>query len=394
MRKASSTIVIGLCMLAVVVVVAGLAVGPRLIVRDRPATIVAVSGTVLYRPARGSDWITARSGMPLKRGDQLLTVPPDGKATVHMDDGSVGFVLETDSLLTWTAGWNVLRLAASDGVYLSHGSLIAVAQKEVPKARTRFRVETEAAEVAIQGTTLAVQVLKEAPTARVQSLEGEVKVRAKLAAAALYSPDGQRLSVRETVLGDNQTLLVHVDAPSAESRTLPGRVGRVVDDETGVGQQGVVVDVVGSPGLFAVTDADGYFAIEGAAADSELMLVGTSETAQGNLELRLDVGHVTGRVIDQETGEAIARASVVPLELPALATETGADGSFVLHELPVGTHSVSVAVAGYAGAAAAITVEPHMAGSLPDIEMMSLALLSRVFMPTILKNYVQYVQYP
>lgn len=388
MRRGSMRIVVGLCVLAVVVV--GLVVGPRLIVRDRPATIVYVSGTVLFRSARSPEWVTARSGTSLRRGDQLLTLPPDGRATVHMDDGSVGFSLEADSLLTWTAGWNVLRLAASDGVYLSHGSLIAIAQKEMPKARTRFRIDMEAAEVAIQSTKLAVQVLKEAPTARVQSLEGEVRVRAKLEAAALYSPDGQRLSVRETVLSDNETLLVHVDGSSAQSRTLPGRVGRVVDAETVAGREGAVVDVVGSPGLFAITDADGYFAITGAAADSELMVVGATDKAQGDLELRLDVGHVTGRVIDATTGEPIANARVAPIKYPALVTETGPDGSFVLHELPLGTHALSVAVSGYAGMAAAVTVDSQMVVSVPDIEMLSEGALERLFMPTVLKDYVQY----
>lgn len=392
MRRASKRMIItlGLCLLAVLVVLVGLTVGPHLVVRDRPATIAEVSGTVLYSSARDSQWLMAKVGMPLRRGDQLLTVPPHGRATVHLDNGIVGFSLEPDSLLTMTAGWNVLRQAASDGVYLSHGSLFAIAQKELPNALTSFHVDTEAAEVAIESTMLVVQVLKDEPTTRVSSMEGEVRVRAKPNAAVLYRPDAQRLSAREAVLSSNETLLVHMESPDVRPSTLRGCLGRVVDAETGVGSEGIVVHVVGNPELFAITGADGYFAIASAPANSELMAVGATEEVHGDLELRLDVGQVAGRVIDSMTQEGIAEARVVPIEHPMLATETGQDGSFAIDELPMGTHSLTVVVDGYVSAVAEVTVGPQMLITIPDIPVMAEREIETWRLPAVFKNFVQY----
>ena len=390
MLRSSIIIVLGLVVLAALVALVVLVVGPHLIIRDRPATIADVSGTVLFKPARDSQWITARVGMPLRRGDQLLTVPPIGRAIVHLDDGSVGFSLEPDSLLTLTASWNVLQQTASNGVYLSHGSLFAIAQKEMPKALTRFHVDTETADVAIESTWLAVQVLKDEPTTRVSSLEGDVRVHAKLDNAVLYSPDAQRLTVREAVLSNNQTLLVHVESPNTRKSTLRSRLGRVVDAESGIGKEGVVVDVVGSPELFAITEADGYFAIDEAPASSELMVVGATEGVQSDLELRLDVGQATGRVINSMTGQGIAKARVIPIEHPALATETGLDGSFTIDELPLGTHSLSIVVGGYTSTAAEITMEAQVLVSIPDILLLPERAIEDQFLPVIFKSYRQY----
>jgi hypothetical protein len=366
------------------------AVAANLKMQARPATIVQVAGTVLYCPAQDSEWITARAGMPLQRGDQLLTLPPNGLAVVQLDDGSVSFSLDPDTLLTLTARWNPLREVAQGGVYLNHGSLMAVTRPGLPKALTHFAVDTQAAEVMIESTQLQVQALSHEPTTRVSSLKGRVSVRAKLPGAALYWSDTQKLTARNVVLDSSQTILVYVEPEPTATAMLGGNLGRVVDAASGEGRSGVVVQVLGNPALFDITDADGYFAIADAPARSEFLAVGVTDEAQHALELRAGVAHVTGRLVDASSGEAVAQAQVMPMGLDGLAVQTGPDGSFVLDELPAGTHSLTIVAPQYVGTAAEVTIdtEPHIV--LPEIVLWPADLEPRVWMPLILKDYYQY----
>lgn len=382
-------LIVGAITIAVVVAFAAWSAGTRLLAQSRPATIVEVSGTVLYSPAGDPQWVTARRGMTLQRGDQLLTVPPAGSAVLHLDDGSVGVSLDPDTLVTLTASWNPLRQEGKGGVHLSHGTLVAITQKDLPKALTRFCIDTEAAEVTIESTFLTVQVLKDEPTTRVSSLEGKVRVRAKPALAALYRPDAQRLPKREAVVRDNETLLVYVQSEPTPTTTLGGNLGRVVDASTGKGQPGVVVHVVGWPELFAVTDADGYFTIHNVPGRSELVVVGATDEVEGELELRPDVGRLTGQVIDASSGEGVPEAQIIPIGYPELGARTGLDGHFVLDEVPVGTHSLTVDAPERIGSVAEATINTEALVALQPIVLQPQEDMY-LHLPIILVEYPQY----
>jgi hypothetical protein len=141
MRKSFPSILVVTLKVAVIIALSALViwgVWAHIITRSRPATVTGVVGTVLYSPAGDPQWVIARPGLRLHRGDQLLTQPPDGAVTVQFDDGNVGFRLEADTLATLTARWNALLQAGSGGVYLSHGSLAAGTRNDAPTAQTRF----------------------------------------------------------------------------------------------------------------------------------------------------------------------------------------------------------------------------------------------------------------
>jgi hypothetical protein len=392
MKKRTSTLLLILGVIsAAMIAVAVWAAGTHLLVRDRPATLAEVSGTVLYSPAGNPQWVTARTGMPLRRGDQLLTLPSDGLAIVQLDDGNVAFSLVPDTLITLTAGWNSLRQAGEDGVYLNHGALMAITQKDLPAALTRFCIDTQVAEVTVESTWLMVQVLKTEPTTRVSSLEGRVRVRAKPAAAALYWPDAQRLPGREAVVDDSETLLVYIRSEPTPTSALGGNLGRVVDAESGRGRAGVVVNVVGNPELFAVTDANGYFSILDAPARSETVAVGAIDEVEGALELRPNVGQMTGRVVDAVSGEGVAQARIIPMGYPELATETGPDGAFALDELPVGTHSLTVVAPQHISVATEVTIDSEVLVEQPLIAIWPVDSMDTFLcLPIIFNNYWQY----
>lgn len=386
MRKLPPILVILLC---VGVIALGVwKVGIPTIVRGRPATITVISGTVLYSSAGDSHWSTVDVGMSLQRGDQLLTQSPDGEATVQFNDGNIGFILKPDTLITLTAGWNVLLQAGSGGVDLDHGRLVVGTLHDAPTAETRFHINTQTAQVSVEGTWLVVQTLKGEPTTLVTSLEGDVRVRATAAEAALYRPDAQRLPERETLVKDGETLIVYVESPAAP---VSSNLGRVVDPLTGNGYGGVVVQVIGRPELFEVTGEDGYFGIQGAALNSELVLIGATETGSGELELRPDVGQVAGRVVDAITGEGIAQAKITPVGRPELATETGSDGSFTIQELPLGTHSLAISADGHIGVIAEATVGAEVLVVIPDIPMVPQnELVPWAYLPLIVRDWGQY----
>lgn len=392
MKTPISKPVVLLGTLVVVVIIAfGLwAVATNRVMQARSATIVEVAGTVLYCPAQDAGWVTARAGMPLHRGDQLLTLPPNGLAVVQLDDGSVSFSLDPDTLLTLTARWNPLREVGQGGVYLDHGSLMAVTRPGLPKALTHFAIDTQAAEVMVESTQVQVQALGHESTTRVSSLKGRVSVRAKLPGAALYWPNTQRLTARNVVLDSSQTILVYVEPEPTATAMLGGNLGRVIDATSGQGRPGVVVQVVGNPGLFGLTDADGYFAIAEAPARSELLAVGVTDEVRRALELRTGVARVTGRLVDASSGEAVDQAQVTPMGLPEAAVQTGPDGTFVLDELPVGTHSLTIVAPQYLGTAAEVTIDTDAHGALPDISIWPADLEPRAWMPLIFEGYYQY----
>ena len=120
-----------------------------LIIQDRPATIVETTGTVLYSAVGESQWTTAKLGMKLHKGDQLLTQPPEGTVIAVVDDGNFGFRMSPDTLVTYTARWNLLLAAGKDGIYLDQGEVIAETRDDVSPDKTRFSVETDTAQVVL-----------------------------------------------------------------------------------------------------------------------------------------------------------------------------------------------------------------------------------------------------
>jgi hypothetical protein len=370
-------------------VIGALGIWTKLILCDRPASVTQVNGTVLYSPSGSSQWITARPGQELQRGDQLLTDSQDSGVVVIFSDQNIAFRLEADSLITMTARWNRLTGSGSGGLFLSQGILKAETQPGSPEKYARFRIDTPLAQANVQGTRLIVQVLRSEQTTRISSLEGEVRVRARPDHAMLYQADTHPLPARESVITDNETLIVYAEPPSLEALVAHHQQGRVIDRQTGLGIEGVIIQVVGDPAIFAETDTDGYFNIPGSTTNSELMMVGTTGEASGELELITQVGQAKGRVVDFFEFQGVADVKVTPLRFPSLATSTDSDGAFTIQELPVGSHTLIVSTDGYISAVAEVTI---LQGTQISIGNVQLVPLNGVFhyLPIIMKNYQQY----
>lgn len=67
-------------------------------------------------------------------------------------------------------------------------------------------------------------------------------------------------------------------------------------------------------------------------------------------------GTIAGRVLDYETGEPIARASITTTP-PSEAVLSGTDGRFELDQLPVGSYQVSARKSGYTPTTVAVSVQ-------------------------------------
>jgi hypothetical protein len=362
-----------------------------LIAQSRTATIIDVSGTVLYHNTEGSDWVTASPGMQIRAGDQLFTQAPEGVVRVVSDDGNIGFQLEPDTLVTFTARWNAILKAGSGGLYMDHGTLEAETRHDLPDSKTHFVIETEAAKATVVGSRLVVQALRGMPATRVSSLEGEIHVEAISNNASIVSTDLRPFLEKEMVLNTAETVIVYINRLGAVSDEFNHNRGRVLDSQTHKGVEGVVVQVAGAPEQFAITDEDGYFAIPGDSIDNELVIAGTTREVNGDLELQPYVSRLTERVVDGTTGEGIPEAVITPFEYPHLAAVTGPNGAFTIEGLPVGAHTLSVVADGYLSQLVEATISRDGKASIDQIHIFTIGVYDDLnFLPLIMKNFFQY----
>jgi hypothetical protein len=359
-----------------------------LLTREYPATIVQMTGTVLYSAAGDSTWSTAKPGMILHEGDQLLTQPSDSTVIAVLEDGYIGFQLASDTLVTYTARWNKLLDSGVGGATLGHGTLVAETRHDVPVENTRFNIETEAAQISLEGSRTIVQKLKTEPTTRVSSLEGEITVKTNAKTARLVLPEGEQLTTNEVVLNVDETVLVYLEH-SGSPVEFESNLGRVVDSQTGEGVEGVLVQVVGKPDLFAVTNAEGYFDIPGDSFIGELTVVGTTIGSAVELELQPYTSVLYAKILDSLSHGAIPNARVIPMGFPELALETDIEGVFALSGLSVGSHSLAVVADGYISSIAEVTVTSQGQSVASDIYLTSLDNTDS-FLPFVVKNYIQY----
>lgn len=367
------------------------AVWAFLLTQDRPATIIDVSGTVLYHSHGDSQWVNAKPGMHISQGDQLFTQAPDGMVTVVFDDNNVGLQLKADTLATFTASWNALLETGGGGLYIEHGVVLAETRHDRPSPETRFFIETETAIAMIEGSRLVVQALKGVPTTRISALEGEIHVQAASDQASIIRTDSQPIQERETVLTAAETVIVYIEQQVPVTTEFDHNVGRVLDAETLEGVAGVVVQVAGAPELFALTDDNGYFVIPGGRVYDDLVIIGTTEGVTGNLKIQPFVSRVTDRVVDASTSMGIAQATVIPVEHPELEAGTASDGTFTIEGLPVGSHSLIVVADGYLSPVVEATVTRGGETIINDIQLLPIQLLDETrFLPIIYKNFTQY----
>lgn len=384
-----------LLMLALIIILCALMIWSAwefLITRERTATIVETTGTVLYSAAGETQWTTAKLGMKLHKGDQLLTQPPEGTVTVVVEDGNFGFRMSPDTLVTYTARWNRLLEAGRDGIYLDQGEVIAETRDDVSPDKTRFSVETEAAQVVLEGSRTIVQKLKTEPTTRVSALEGKILVQSKSSDAKLITSSFEALSEDQVLLNAEQTVVVYFQSTEPE-RDFAGNLGQVVDARTGEGVPGVLVQVVGRPDMFAVTDQDGHFDITGDSLDDELIISGTTENSTAELVLQSFTSQINQQILDSTTMKGISRAKVVPINYPELAVETNSEGIFSLKGLPVGIHSLAVIADGYISPVAEATVTPQGQVSISPIQLIP-ANSIEAFLPLVLNNYRSLIPVP
>jgi hypothetical protein len=363
-----------------------------LITRERPATIVETSGTVLYSAAGETQWTTARPGMQVHEGDQLLTQPPDGTITAVVNDGNFGFRMAPDTLVTYTARWHRLLEAGKDGLYLDQGEVIAETRHDVSPDKTMFSVETDAAQIVLEGSRTVVQKLKNEPTTRVSALEGEILVQPKSSDAKLIMPSDEYPAENKVLLNAEQTVIVYFPGPGFE-KEFEGNLGQVIDAQTGEGVPGVLVQVVGKPELFAVTNQDGYFDIPGNSLFDELIISGTTDKTAAKLVLQPFTSQINQQILDANTLKGISHAKVVPINYPELAVETNSEGVFTLKGLPVGIHSLAVIADGYVSPVAEVTVTPHGQVSISPIQLVPTNSIE-AFLPLVLYNYPSLIPVP
>jgi hypothetical protein len=363
-----------------------------LITQERTATIVETTGTVLYSAAGESQWKTAKLGMKLHKGDQLLTQAPDGTVIAVVDDGNFGFQMSPETLITYTARWNRLLDTGKDGIYLDQGEVIAETRDDTSPDKSRFSVETDTAQVVLEGSRTIVQKLKTEPTTRVSALEGEILVQPKSSDAKLIMPSENIRSEDEMLLYAEQTVIVYIQSTGVD-REFESNLGQVIDAQTNKGVSGVLVQVVGKPDLFAITNQDGYFDIPGDSLLVELIIAGTTDKTAAELVLKPFTSQINQQILDATTLKGISHAKVVPINHPELAVETNPDGTFSLIGLPVGVHSLAVIADGYLSPVAEATVTPQGQGSISLIQLIPANSLN-AFLPLVLNNYPYLVPAP
>lgn len=356
-----------------------------LITRERTATIVETTGIVLYSAAGETQWTTAKLGMKLHKGDQLLTQPPEGTVIAVVDDGNFGFRMSPDTLVTYTARWNRLLEAGKDGVFLHQGLVIAETQHNVPPDKTRFSVETDAAQVILEGSRTIVQKLYTEPTTRVSALEGEILVQPKSSNAKLIMSSAEIFSDDEVLLNAEETVIVYFQSTEPEQE-FASNLGQVLDATDGEGVPGVLVQVVGKPDLFAVTNQDGYFDIPGKSLYDELIIAGTTGNSTTELVLQPFTSQINQQILDATTLKGVSHAKVVPINYPKLAVETNSEGIFSLKGLPVGHHSLAVIADGYISPVAEATVTPQGQVSISLIQLIPANSID-AFLPMVMYKY-------
>ena len=356
-----------------------------LITRERTATIVQTTGTVLYSAAGETQWTTAKLWMKLHIGDQLLAQLPDGTVTAVVDDGNFGFRMAPDTLVTYTARWNRLLEAGKDGVYLNQGVVIAETQHVASPDKTRFSVETEAAQIVLEGSRTIVQKLKNEPTTRVSALEGEILVQPKSRDAKLLTSSNEILTEDEFLLNTEETVIIYTQSSEPEQE-FAGNLGHVVDKKTGEGVSGVLVQVVGKPDLFSISNQEGYFDIPGKSLYDELIIAGTTGNSTNELVLQPFTSQINQQILDATTLKGVSRAKVIPINYPKLAVETNSEGIFSLKGLPVGHHSLAVIADGYISPVAEATVTPHGQVSISLIQLIPANSID-AFLPMVMYKY-------
>ena len=362
-----------------------------LIAQSRTATIIDVSGTVLYHSRGSPGWVTATPGIRIRAGDQLYTQAPGGVVRVVSDDGNIGLQLEPDTLITFTARWNAILKSGIGGIYMDHGTLLAETRHEIPISKTRFIIETEAAKATIVGSRLMVQALRGMPTTRISALEGEIRVEAASDQASILRTDLHPIQEKEMVLTSAETVIVYIKQLELVRREFDPNLGQVIDSKTRKGIEGVVVQVAGAPELFALTDEEGYFVIPGDGVFGDLVIAGTTGKASGDLVIQPFESRLKDRVVDGVTGKGVAGATVTPIEYPHLVAVTGTDGTFEIEGLPVGSHSVSVVVDGYLSQVVEARISGDGRSSIDNIHLFTIVVLDELkFLPLIPNQFIQY----
>lgn len=377
--------IITIVILGVVVLWGGWA---YIINHDRTATILETSGTVLYNPVGGSQWATAKPGMKIHEGDQLLTQSPEGRLIAVVDDGNFGFQLIPDTLVTYTARWNTLLEHGSGGVYLSYGTVIAETRDDASPRKTSFEVDTEVTQVVLEGSRTIVQKLKNEATTRVSALKGEIWVGSKTVGTQLLWDDGEKLNDKEVTLHDDDTVIVYLMQTEREP-DFEANLGEVIDSKTGLGVPGILVQAVGKPEVFAITDKDGFFDIPGESAFEELVLAGKTQESADTLVLMPYTSRLDQKVMNAFELNGVPRAKIIPIDHPELAVDTNMDGTFSIKGLPVGSHSLSVVAEGYISQVVEATVTPQGQTSISDIMLIPSNGIE-AFLPVVLNEFPQY----
>lgn len=172
--------------------------------------------------------------------------------------------------------------------------------------------------------------------------------------------------------GDGVYSLVHIDYFSAGA--IEGYVTDAVSSEA---VEGAEVAVEGTS-LSATTDDQGYYLIENVqvgthdvTASADLyedqtvtgVEVSGGETAQADFTLTPTIGHLSGVVTDDYTGNPI-EGVMINVEGTSFTAETNASGEYEIINIPVGAYDVTATHDDYLSATANAVIEPGLNTSL------------------------------
>jgi len=189
--------------------------------------------------------------------------------------------------------------------------------------------------------------------------------------------DYQKVTREETVQSDKTTFV------SIEMTPKPGQISGIVLDNYGVPINDVQVSILGAnkqtktlsnghflledvpPGNYTLEFIHPQFQIYNVTADVKR----AQETNLGNIMLQEKTGMLTGRVLEDSTGNPIANVNV-EIQETGVSTSTNSNGYYTFNNLRIGTYKLQISAVNYSTEEVSnVVVKENSVTSLNDVRL-------------------------
>ncbi|KXS42424.1 MAG: lipoprotein [Candidatus Frackibacter sp. T328-2] len=189
--------------------------------------------------------------------------------------------------------------------------------------------------------------------------------------------DYQKVTRKETVQSDKTTFV------SIEMTPKPGQISGIVLDNYGVPINDVQVSILGAnkqtktlsnghflledvpPGNYTLEFIHPQFQIYNVTADVKR----AQETNLGNIMLQEKTGMLTGRVLEDSTGNPIANVNV-EIQETGVSTSTNSNGYYTFNNLRIGTYKLQISAVNYSTEEVSnVVVKENSVTSLNDVRL-------------------------